>query len=127
MLLDRIKLRNLLNIAQEELAMQTKLTDTCIGASLIWRQRLGYDGDSVTRLATAHELLNQHHPELSDRTKRFSDSAEGMRLVTEKISEIRERGDKVAHQTPPARSIYTGALTRAESEGMRAIADFVCV
>ena len=42
-----------------------------------------------------------------------------MRLVTEKVSEIRERGDKVAHQTPPARSIYTGALTRAESEGMQ--------
>jgi len=52
-----------------------------------------------------------------------------MRLVVEnlKASEIRERGYKVVHQTPPTRKIYNGALNRFDDEGMMAIADFVCV
>jgi hypothetical protein len=50
-----------------------------------------------------------------------------MRLIVEKASEIRERGDQVAHQKPPTRKIYKGALNRFADEGMRAIADFVCV
>jgi hypothetical protein len=50
-----------------------------------------------------------------------------MRLVVEKASEIRERGDKVAPQTPPTRKIYNGALDHFDDEGMRAIADFVCI
>jgi len=50
-----------------------------------------------------------------------------MRLVVEKASDIRERGDRVAHQTPPTRKIYNGALTRFNDPGMKAIAEFVCV
>ena len=55
-----------------------------------------------------------------------------MRLVVEKASDIREQGDRVAHQTPPTRKIYNGALTRFDNEGtkaigMMAIADFVCI
>ena len=50
-----------------------------------------------------------------------------MRWVVEKASEIRERGDQVAHQKPPTRNIYKGALIRFADEGMRAIADFLCV
>lgn len=88
---------------------------------------MGYTEDFATRLATAHDLLHQGHVQLDDRTRRFRDSSEGMRLVVEKASEIRERGDRVAHQTPPARKIYNGALTRFDDAGMRAIADFVCV
>ena len=97
------------------------------GASLVWRDRLGYTEDLSTRLATAHDLLRQGHVQLDDRTRRFRDSPEGMRLVVEKASEIRERGDRVAHQTPPTRKIYNGALTRFDDAGMRAIAEFVCV
>jgi hypothetical protein len=50
-----------------------------------------------------------------------------MRLVVEKAPEVCERGDKVAHQTPPSRKIYNGTLILFDDEGMRAIADFVCV
>jgi hypothetical protein len=50
-----------------------------------------------------------------------------MRLVVEKASDIRERGDRVAHQTPPTRKIYDSTLTRFDNAGMRAIAEFVCV
>jgi hypothetical protein len=117
----------LLNIAQEELALSTQLTDTPTGASLIWRDRLGYTQDFSTRLATAHNLLRQEHVQLDDRTRRFRDSPEGMCLVVEKASEIRERGNKVAHQTPPTRKIYNGALNGFNDEGMGEIADFVCV
>jgi hypothetical protein len=120
-------LRNLLNIAREKLALSTQLTDTPTGASLIWRDRLGYTQDFATRLATAHDLLHQEHVQLDDRARRFRDSPEGMRLVVEKASEIRERGDKVAHQTPPTRKIYNGTLNRFNDEGMRAIADFVSI
>lgn len=126
-LLDRIKLRNLLNIAQEKLALAAGLTEMPIGASLIWRDQLGYTQDFATRLTTAYELLNQEHVQLDERTQRFLDSPEGMRLVTEKASEVRERGDKVAHQAPPSRPIYAGAIGRFNSEGMKAIGDFVCV
>lgn len=82
------------------------------GASLVWRDRLGYTEDFATRLATAHDLLRQGHVQLDDRTRRFRDSPEGMRWVVEKAAEIRERDDRVAHQTPPTRKIYNGALTR---------------
>lgn len=125
-MLDRIKLRNLLNIAQEQLAIDTNLTSVRDGASLVWRERLGYKKDSAARLATAYELLNWHGLQLPKRTQRFRNSSEGMRLVTE-VSEIRVQGNRVAHQTPPALLIYSGALTRADSEGMMAIAEFVCV
>ena len=48
-------------------------------------------------------------------------------MVVEKASEICERGDRVAHQTPPTRKIYHGALTRLDDAGMRAIAElYVC-
>lgn len=126
-LLDRIKLRNLLNIAQEKLARAAKLTNTPIGASLVWRDRLGCKQDFAARLATAHELLNQEYDQLDERTRQFCDSSEGMRLACEKASEIRERGDDVAHQKPPSRQIYAGAINRFNSQGMRAIGDFVCV
>jgi hypothetical protein len=49
-----------------------------------------------------------------------------MCLVVEKASEIRERGDNVAHRTPTCK-IYNGALDRFDDEGMRAISDFLCV
>jgi hypothetical protein len=88
---------------------------------------LGHTEDFATRLATAHDLLRQEHVQLDDRTRQFCESPEGMRLVVEKVSEIRERGDRVAHQTPPTRKIYDGALKRFDNAGMRAIAEFVCV
>ena len=68
------------------------------GASLIWRDRLGHTQDFPTRLATVDDLLRQEHHDvrLDDRTRGFHDSPEDMRLVVEKASEIRERGDKVA-------------------------------
>jgi hypothetical protein len=88
---------------------------------------LGYTQDFATRLATAHDFLRQGHVQLDDRTRQFRDSPDGMCLVVENRSDIRERGDRVAHQTPPTRKIYQGALTRCPDAGMRAIADFVCV
>jgi hypothetical protein len=86
---------------------------------LIWQDRLGYAQDFTTRLATAHDLLCQEHVQLDDRTRQFHDLPEGMHLVVEKASEICERGDKVAHQTPPTRKIYNGALNCFNNEGMR--------
>jgi hypothetical protein len=110
---------------RKKLALSCQLTNAPnvpTGASLVWRDRLGYTEDFATRLATAHDLLCQGHGQLDYRTRRFRDSPEGMRLVVEKASEIRERGDRVAHQTPPTRKIYHGAFTRFDD-----IAEFVCV
>jgi hypothetical protein len=76
------------------------LTDMPTSALLIWRDRLGYTQGFATRLAAVHDLLRQEHVQLDGRTRRSCDSPEGMRLAVEKASEIHERGDKLAHETP---------------------------
>ena len=49
-----------------------------------------------------------------------------MRLVVEKYSAIRDKGDKVAHGTPARRDSVNHPSNPAEAEGLRALADFVC-
>ena len=126
--MDQIRLRNLLNVAQEKLATTAGLAKktSSPGASLAWRNALGHSPDTPERLAVAKMLLHQPHVQLDEPTRRFVSSDEGMRLVVEKDSAIRDQGDKVAHGTPARHGYVNHPSDPAEAGGLLALADFVC-
>ena len=129
-MLDRIKLRHLLNRAQEMLAIAVGLTNSPFGASLAWREALGSAEDLPTRLEEARALLGRPGISLDRPTLAFVSSPEGLRLAVEAKSSIRLRGDRVAHPVAVARTHLDGPISRhpfpLETPGLRALMDFVC-
>ena len=129
-MLDRIKLRHLLNKAQEMLALAAGLTQEPFGASLFWREALGTPDDTSARLTQARALLCAPGIQLDRSTERFVSSDDGMRLVVEANSPIRQRGDRVAHPVSVPRRHFDGPISRnsysSETSGLQALADFVC-
>jgi len=129
-MLDRIKLRHLLNKAQEMLAIAAGLTQDAFGASLAWREALGSSDDFSTRLARARDLLHNSVVKLDPPTQTFISCPEGMSLVVEARSLIRQRGDKVAHPITITRLHFDGPISRntyvSETSGLEALVDFVC-
>ena len=72
-MLDRIKLRHLLDKAQEILAVATGLTTQGeFGASLAWRVALGSSDDLSTRMTLARALLHKPGIKLDQRTQTFA-------------------------------------------------------
>ena len=129
-MLDRIKLRHLLNKAQEMLAIAVGLTVTSFGASLVWREALGSSDDLPTRLTEARALFDRPGINLDHATRAFVSSPEGLSLVVEARSSIRLRGDRIAHPVTVTRTHFDGPLSRnpfpSESPGLQALVDFVC-
>jgi hypothetical protein len=129
-MLDRIKLRHLLNKGQEMLAIAVGLTNVPFGASLAWREALGSSEDLSTRLAEARMLLDRPGVTLDEPTRAFVSSSEGLSLVAEAKSSIRVGGDKVAHPVTVPRTHFDGPISRNpfpwETSGLRALVDFVC-
>jgi len=129
-MLDRIKLRHLLNRGQEMLAVAVGLTNGSFGASFAWREALGPSDDLPTRLAEARALLDRPGISLDQRTRAFVSSPEGLILVVEARSSIRLRGDRVAHPVTVPRTHFDGPISRnpfpSEIPGLRALVDFVC-
>lgn len=130
-MLDRIKLRHLLDKAQEMLAVATGLTTQGeFGASLAWRVALGSSDDLSTRMTLARALLHKPGIKLDQRTQTFISLDQGLSLVVEAKSLIRKRGDRVAHPTNITRLIFDGPILRnpyaSETPGLQALVDFVC-
>lgn len=75
-MLDRIKLRHLLNRGQEMLAVAAGLTNSSFGASLAWREALGSLDDLSTRLAEARALFDRPGVNLDQPTRAFLSSPE---------------------------------------------------
>src|SRR5882762_6667853 len=111
-MLDRIKLRHLLNKAQEMLALAAGLTREPFGASLSWREALGTPDDSSARLTQARALLRAPGIQLDQPTERFVSRDDGMCLVVETNSHIRQRGDRVAHLISVPRGHFDGPISR---------------
>lgn len=111
-MLDRIKLRHLINFSQEHLAIAAELVQNHYGASLAWRVALGPSQDLPPRLARARELLGEPTIQLDEPTRQLVSSDEGMSLVVEHQSKIRDRGDKVAHPRTVSRGSYDGPISR---------------
>ena len=129
-MLDRIKLRHLLNKAQEMLAISVGLTNDSFGASLAWREALGTSDELSTRLTVARTLIDRPGISLDHPTRAFLSSPEGLTLVVEARSSIRLRGNKVAHPLVVTRTYFDGPLSRnmmtSETPGLQALVDFVC-
>jgi hypothetical protein len=129
-MLDRIKLRHLLNKAQEMLAIAAGLTQDAFGASLAWREALGFSDDLSARLTRARDLLHNSGVELDPPTQAFISCTEGMSLVVEARSLIRQRGDKVAHPITITHQHFDGPISRnpyvSDTPGLEALVDFVC-
>ena len=129
-MLDRIKLRHLLNKAQEMLAIAARLTQDGFGASLAWREALGPSDDLSTRLTLARALLRDSGIELDQRTQTFISLDHGLSLVVEAKSPIRQRGNGVAHPTNVTRIHFNGPISRnpdvSQTPGLQALVDFVC-
>ena len=128
-MLDRIKLRHLLNKAQEMLAIATGLSQGDFGASLAWREALGSSDDLSTRLTLARALLHKPGIKLDQHTQTFISLDQGLRLVVEANSLIRQRGDRVAHPKNVSRGLFNGPIFRnpyeSETPGLQALVDFV--
>jgi len=129
-MLDRIKLRHLLNKAQEMLAVAVGLTHDPFGASLAWREALGSSDDLPTRLTRARTLLHHSGINLDQPTRTFISLPDGLSLVVEAKSLIRQRGDRVAHPMAITRGHFDGPISRnpfpSETPGLQALVDFVC-
>jgi len=129
-MLDRIKLRHLLNKVQEMLAIAAGLTQDAFGASLAWREALGSSDDLSARLTRACDLLHNSGVELDPPTHTFISCTEGMSLVVEARSLIRQRGDKVAHPITITRQHFDGPILCnpyvSDTPGLEALVDFVC-
>jgi hypothetical protein len=89
-MLDRIKLRHLLNKVQEMLAIAAGLIQDAFGASLAWREALGSLDDLSARLTCARDLLHNSSIELDPPTQAFISCTEGMSLVVEAKSLIHQ-------------------------------------
>jgi hypothetical protein len=130
-MLDRIKLRHLLNRGQEILAVAAGLTNSSFGASWAWREALGSSDDLPTRLTEARALFDRPGISLNQSTRAFLSSPEGLTLVVEAKSPIRHRGDRVAHPvTVVPRKHFDGPISRnpfaSETPGLQALVDLVC-
>jgi hypothetical protein len=129
-MLDRIKLRHLLNKAQEMLAFAAKLTQDRFGASLAWREALRSSDDLSTRLTLARALLHNPGITLDQPTHTFISLDHGLSLVVEAKSPIRQRGEGVAHPTNVTRELFAGPIScnlyMSETPGLQALVDFIC-
>jgi hypothetical protein len=129
-MLDRIKLRHLLNRGQEMLAIAVGLTNSSFGASFAWREALGPSDDLSTRLVEARAFFNRPGVSLDESTQAFVSLPEGLSLVIEAKSSIRLRGDRVAHPVTVPRMHFDGPISRnlfpSETPGLQALVDFIC-
>jgi len=129
-MLDRIKLRHLLNKNQEILAVAVGLKNSSFGALFAWREALGPSDDLPTRLVEARALFNHPGVSLDESTQAFISSLEGLSLVVEAKSSIRLCGDRVAHPVTVPRTHFDGPISRnlfpLETPGLRALVDFIC-
>lgn len=130
-MVDRIKLRHLLDRAQGVLAVKVGLTFVNFGASRIWRDAFGPSLVLSRRLAQARALFQSPNVTLDARTQAFLSSPEGMTLVAEASSNIRSRGDQIAHPRNTPRRMSTGPIARSgfsntTTSGLQALVELLC-
>jgi hypothetical protein len=129
-MLDYIRLRHLINFSQENLAQAAGLATTWDdhGGSLAWRVALGPSQDLPARLARARELLGVSTIQLDEPTRQLLRSDEGMSMVVEYQSKIRDRGDKVTHPRNFPRGMYDGPISRhtiaMDIPGLQVLSEF---
>ena len=124
--LDRIKLRNLLDQAQAKLARATGLVQSLNEdylASRRWREEMS---NHVNKESWARVLLAQTEVTIGGQ---LLDSHSALRLVCERDSVIRRRGDQVAHGSiDPAN--YTDAVGRypvlSDRAGLLVLIEYIC-
>lgn len=130
MLLDSIKSRHLLTLAQEKLASMTGIADpySRVRSAVSWREALG-DGEELSqRMEKARELLAASCVKTDRRIAQFVRSEAGMQLVCELHSPIREAGDGAAHPSSnPAKLFRDAVLRHEQSEGLTALMNLVCM
>lgn len=129
-MLDRIKLRHLLDKAQEKLALTVGLANNRFRPSWAWREALGPSDVLSARLGKARSLLYDPKIQLDTSTKNLLLSTEGMALVADVSSLIRDRGDKIAHPAAVPHTQLDGSISRSNlsmttDSGWQALADFV--
>ncbi|KAH9946811.1 hypothetical protein B0H21DRAFT_693071, partial [Amylocystis lapponica] len=130
-LLDQIKLRNLLDTAQERLGRAANPVDSGQSLPLAWRDALRPSQDTGTRLLTTRSLLQRPGIQLDDCLQSFIASEKGVALAVECRSTIRDQGTKVAHDAQSlSRKIYEASVSRhpnpEDIEGLNALLDLVC-
>ncbi|KZP32672.1 hypothetical protein FIBSPDRAFT_774645 [Athelia psychrophila] len=131
--LDRITIRQLIDKAQGNLAVQAGLTDgNRGGASRAWKDALGPSLELPERLEKARSLLRSPNIQLDSRTTKFLSSTEGMKLVAEAHSSIfRSRGDETApvaadvSHAPFADPVSKYNFSTATPDGSQAMAGLI--
>ncbi|KAH9475086.1 hypothetical protein JR316_0012192 [Psilocybe cubensis] len=123
-ILDRIRLRSLLDEGQAKLARFAGLVsekDTTSYASMTWRLKLkGEDGEPAAddaRLRTARSLLTGRGGIIPQAIQVLVDNKDAMRLLTETKSSIRNWGNHFAH--------HLASKPAEDKKGMLGILEFV--
>ncbi|KAG9310652.1 hypothetical protein JVU11DRAFT_9232 [Chiua virens] len=131
-LLDCIKARHLLTVAQEKLADIAGVGGSGIQENRVrrahaWKEALGPSKVLSDRLAQARHLLDDAPKPLDAKASIFVQSDEGMRLVSEYSSSIRAMGDRAAHPPTTALKLVRDAVMRhKEQVGLSALMYFAC-
>ena len=136
MLLDRIKLRVLLDASQRHFAIAAGLADPSSSSpSLAWRDALASAVDTRTRLSTARALFSAPTAQRNSHIDALLQNDDAMTVLVEHRSQIRERGNEVAHSHSKRRRDYEGLMKRLSDDrkvenyvknGMKALVDLVC-
>ncbi|KDQ08106.1 hypothetical protein BOTBODRAFT_48392 [Botryobasidium botryosum FD-172 SS1] len=98
-----------------------------IVASWKWREAMKTVDTNEKRLKAARSYLRGASRGTPLYT--FMNKPEGMTLVSEYPSRIRQEGNEAAHKTSVKRSSYQGSVERAseDREGLFALMDFICM
>lgn len=105
--MDRLKLRSLLDTAQQQLAVIAGLPEP---SSLAWRIALGPSNETGARVRQARKLLGAPGVVLDQLTRALMQSNEAMAVVCERFSRIRRLGDRLAHVADTNAEAYSTAL-----------------
>jgi hypothetical protein len=130
--MDQILIRRLLDDAQGKLAQISGLQGESLStpSSFFWRQALDVHPD-CDRLRIAHEMLEKPGLHLDSVTKTFKENHCGMDLVVQKHSDIRKKGNKVAHPEDVPKKKYLEVIGRhrnsKERAGLEVIVEFLNV
>ncbi|KAF8905199.1 hypothetical protein CPB84DRAFT_1771864 [Gymnopilus junonius] len=135
-----ITLRNLVDKVQAKLAMTAGLVDgdpsynhSVHQRSLIWRKKLGgvNHRDDKERMRIAQSLFSgpkTNGSSASTAALCFLHSSGG-HLVTDIVSEMRQRGDEIAHSRLTLRDVTQAIdcieMTAEREEGIKALANFL--
>jgi len=116
--MDKIRLRNIIDQAQAKLAHEARLVpdqDTTSG-SVRWREKLPYGGLAKRLKAAKKTLRDAGRP--SEALSDLLQSTEGLNLVSEQNSRMRQLGDSVAHEPITYSDLdpYLGSISRLEDD-----------